>query len=403
MSRFSTLDCVDRERPDGGYGEVVGLGERLIGHGWQATAPTTVVSGCHQLPSCWVSGCGTPTLGAMSETSSAAPIGFRRLATSAALTSLVVIAIGGATRATDSGLACPTWPGCFTGGDFLPPITGQFVDGLGRNVTGLNIWLEHSHRLVAGLLALQIAALLVWALKSLRHVSGLLWPVVVAAVAVNVQAVLGALVVWNLVQAELVTLHLGLGTGTMVLMIVVAARSRGVMRQPTSPDRARLWRLGVVVTAILWGQILIGGHLSGIHGGLAFKSRSLLGIFTIGPITIEEEAVNVAHRYLAYAVAVLVMVLAIRIKRAISNRGPGIDLGAAQRWARVSAALVGLQILLGITNLYTDLSYVSVIPHLVVASWILASLSMTTISLTDRGDDTSGDTGVSPDRIGVAA
>ncbi|MEE8602296.1 COX15/CtaA family protein [Euzebya tangerina] len=327
--------------------------------------------------------------------------GFRRLAVAAAITSLVVIAVGGATRATDSGLACPTWPGCFTGGDFLPPITGEFVDGLGRNVTGINIWLEHSHRLVAGLLAVQVAALLVWVLRRYRHVPGLLWPVVVAAVAVNVQALLGALVVWNLVQAELVTLHLGLGTATMVLLIFLAARSHGAvatagLRRPAEPNRARLWRLSVITTAMLWGQILIGGHLSGIHGGLAFKSRPLLGIFTIGPITIEEEAINVVHRYLAYAVAALVMVLAIRIKRSVDAAG-----GPAQLWARVSAGLVGLQIVLGVTNLYSDLSYVSVIPHLAVASWILAALTMTTIHLCDRDDLGSAARTPAPDRIGA--
>jgi cytochrome c oxidase assembly protein subunit 15 len=309
---------------------------------------------------------------------------FRRLAGAAAITSLVVIAVGGATRATDSGLACPTWPGCFTGADFLPPVSGEFVDGLGRTVTGLNVWLEHSHRLLAGVLALQIAALLIWVLRAHRRTPGLLWPVVAAAVMVNVQAGLGALVVWNLVQVELVTAHLGLGTATMVLMVWLAARARGPLRAPADPAARRLWRLAVAVTGVLWLQVLVGGHLTGVAGGLAFRSDPLLGLFSIGPITVEPEAVNVVHRYLAFVVAGLVMAVAARLRRA--GAPP-----SALRWARVASALVVLQVLLGVANLASDLSFLTVIPHLAVASWILAALAMVVVALSGAGASDGGD------------
>lgn len=308
--------------------------------------------------------------------------GFRRLAVVAAITSLVVIAIGGATRATDSGLACPTWPGCFSGGDFLPPVDVSAVDGLGRSVSGINVWLEHSHRLVAGVLGLMVAALLVWVLARHRRTPGLLWPVVGAAVAVNVQALLGALVVWNLVKVELVTTHLGLGTATMALLVYVAARSQGPLRRPSRSERlVRMWRFAAVVTGVLWLQILVGGHLTGVMGGLAFVNDPALGLFSIGPITMEPEAVNVVHRYLGFVVAGLAMATAGRMRRA------GIG-GAAQAWARVAASLTGLQVLLGVANLWSSLSFLSVIPHLAVASWILAAMVMVLISLC-RADEQS--------------
>ncbi len=315
----------------------------------------------------------------------------RRLATSAALTTLVVIAVGGATRATDSGLACPTWPGCFTGGDFLPPLSGEYVDGLGRSVTGMNVWLEHGHRLLAGVLALQIAALLVWVLRSYRHVPGLLWPTVAAAVMVNVQAALGALVVWNLVKVELVTTHLGLGTATMMLMVYLAARTHGPVTAPTGSAQARVWRWSLVVTGVVWVQVLVGGHLTGVMGGLAYKSDPLLGVFSLGPITVEPEAVNVVHRYLAFVVVGLVMSVAARLRRA------GVT-GSPLRWARLAAGLTVVQILLGVTNLYSDLSFLSVIPHLMVASWILASMVMIPISMSrsTATDEASDDAPAAP-------
>lgn len=260
-------------------------------------------------------------------------------------------------------------------------MSGEFVDGLGRSVSGMNVWLEHSHRLLAGLLALQVAALLIWALGAYRRVPGLLFPTIGAAAAVIIQALLGALVVWNLVKVELVTTHLGLGTATMALLIYVAARAAGPLRRPADVADARLWRFALFVTLVLWVQILVGGHLSGVAGGLAFKSDTALGVWSVGPITMEAEAVNVVHRYLAFVVAGLIMALGIRLKRRVGN--------AALTWIRIAAGLTVLQILLGIANLYSDLSFVSVIPHLAVASWMLAAMVMVVVRLS-APDDTQG-------------
>ncbi len=265
--------------------------------------------------------------------------------------------------------------------EFLPPLSGEFVDGLGRSVSGMNVWLEHSHRLLAGLLALQVAGLLIWALVAYRRVPSLLWPTIGAAAAVIIQALLGALVVWNLVKVELVTTHLGLGTATMALLIYVAARAAGPLRWPADVADVRLWRFALVVTLVLWVQILVGGHLSGVDGGLAFKSDTALGVWSVGPITMEAEAVNVVHRYLAYVVAGLIMALGIRLKRRVGN--------AALTWIRIAAGLTVLQILLGVANLYSDLSFVSVIPHLAVASWLLAAMVMVVVRLSTP-DDTPG-------------
>jgi heme A synthase len=46
---------------------------------------------------------------------------------------------------------------------------------------------------------------------------------------------------------------------------------------------------------------------------------------------------------------------------------------------RIAAWLVVLQIAIGVGNLATGLSFVTVIPHLAVASWIWAVLVLTTV------------------------
>ena len=47
---------------------------------------------------------------------------FAKLTIAAAVATLVLISVGGLVRATDSGLGCPDWPGCFAVGDLIPPL-----------------------------------------------------------------------------------------------------------------------------------------------------------------------------------------------------------------------------------------------------------------------------------------
>lgn len=283
--------------------------------------------------------------------------GLRRLTTATAATTLVLIAVGGAVRATDSGLACPTWPGCFTAGDFVPP-------------ADLNVWLEHTHRLVAGVVGLLIAAQLLVVLLRHRGERDLLWPAVAAAVAVNVQALLGALVVWNLLRAELVTAHLGLGSAVLALQLWMAVAAR---RGPVPVDGRRAgWRPAArsmaAVAVLVYVQMLVGAHVSGVGSGLAYVDQPALGVAAVAPITGEGDAFNVAHRVLALVVAGVVMDLLRRLRRTEGLESTPVRLVRAATW------LVVVQIALGVANLASDLSFVTVIPHLAVASWMWSVL-----------------------------
>ncbi len=284
--------------------------------------------------------------------------GFARLAVGTAVASLLLVAVGGAVRATDSGLACPTWPGCFSAGDFVPALQ-------------LNVWLEHSHRLLAGAVGLLIAGQLGWALARHRSQPAIVVPAAVALAAVVVQAGLGALVVLHLLRAELVTAHLGMAMVVVACLLAVAvnatvpAQRRGGL---ATADR-RLARTSAAVAGLTFLQILVGGHVTGTGAGLAFVGEGFpfLGLAAFGPVTGEAEAFNVAHRVLAVALVAAVVVL---VRRARATGATGWLL----RLPRVAALLVGVQIVLGVGNLWSGLSFLSVIPHLAVASWIWAVL-----------------------------
>lgn len=295
---------------------------------------------------------------------------FARLAVGTAVLALILVALGGAVRATNSGLACPTWPGCFSAGDFLPP-------------AGLNVWLEHSHRLVAGIVGLLMAAQAVWGLARFRHRPWIVWPAVVAAVAVVVQAGLGALVVLQLLRAELVTAHLGMGMLVVGCLILIAVNTSA--HPAERPTDAGFVRVAAAVTGLTFVQILVGGHVTGIGAGLAFTDGfPFLGLVTFAPIETAPQAFNVAHRVLAVVLAGAVMFLVACARRSGQT-------GWLLRLPRIAAWLVVLQIAIGVANLVTELSFLSVIPHLAVASWIWAVLVLTTVLAVRPGANAAED------------
>jgi cytochrome c oxidase assembly protein subunit 15 len=229
----------------------------------------------------------------------------------------------------------------------------------------VNIWLEHSHRLLAGALGLALATQAVWALARFRSRGDVLWPAVVAASAVVVQSLLGALVVLELLRAELVTAHLGLAMAVVAcqLTLVVStsrAWSRGGERHPIRTP-------ALAVAAVTYLQILVGGHVTGIGAGLVFDQDPLLGLATFSPVASEPEAFNIVHRALGIVVVAAVVWLARRA-RALEAHGWLVRIP----W--VAVALAGVQVLLGVANLWSGLSFLSVIPHLAVASWLWAVL-----------------------------
>lgn len=283
--------------------------------------------------------------------------GLRRLALVTAASTLLLIAMGGAVRATDSGLACPDWPACY--GMWIPP-------------ADLNIWLEHSHRLWAGVVGLLIAGLVGWTLRRHRQHRALVVLSVTSAVLVLVQAGLGAAVVLFHLRAGLVTSHLGMSLIIVGCLLWIAALARRPQpaAQPT-PTAHRAGRWSLAVAALVFGQALLGGQATG---------RGAAYVYNAVPIWLADqvwtgharEVIHLAHRAGGYLVAAAVIALAVAA-RGWARRDP-----QAPDWLRVlppvAVALVALQVALGLTNVLTRASVPSAIGHLAGASWLWAVL-----------------------------
>ena len=276
--------------------------------------------------------------------------GLRKLAMGTLAGTLALISLGGAVRATDSGLACPDWPACF--GQWIPP-------------ADLHIWLEHSHRLLAGVIGLAVAALNVWIIARHRHRRDLLWPAVLTAVAILVQSGLGALVVLLLLRAELVTAHLGMAAVTVGLLLLLVVNLR---EPPVGPDARRsrdqrFARLAGAVAALVFVQLLAGGQATGVAAAYVFNAWPVWASDTaVLESSTARELFHLAHRFLGYIVGAAVLALAVRARRE-PRHGEEED-----RWLvglpAIAVGLVVVQIGLGIGNVLTQAQVAVAIGHL---------------------------------------
>ncbi|HWB70783.1 MAG TPA: COX15/CtaA family protein [Egibacteraceae bacterium] len=291
--------------------------------------------------------------------------GFRRTAVATTVASLLLVAVGGAVRATDSGLACPDWPRCY----------GRWVPA-----ADLNMWLEHSHRLLAGVVVAMVGVLASWALARHRGRRDLLWPALGAFALVTAQAGLGALVVLRLLRAELVTAHLGMAMAVVACLLYLTVNAYLPRRRDRLAAGAGLARDGVAVAGLTYVQILVGGHVTGIGAGLAFDLEGfpLYSGAVLPAVTSPQEAFHVAHRSLALLLVAAVAWLCVRALRYRRRLAAAGLWTGPRRWLLrlplVAAGLVVVQVLLGVANVANGLSFLTVIPHLAVASWIWALL-----------------------------
>ena len=134
---------------------------------------------------------------------------FRYAAIVACVLSYMTILLGGNVMASDSGLACPSWPSCYGNGNFLPAFQG-------------GVALEWSHRVSAFFLATSIVLLALLGVAYERQRRVLLRIGFVALGLVVTEALLGGLVVEQQLMVDLVLVHLAIATALFgVLLILV--------------------------------------------------------------------------------------------------------------------------------------------------------------------------------------
>ncbi|HBW31474.1 COX15/CtaA family protein [Anabaena sp. FACHB-709] len=276
----------------------------------------------------------------------------RRLVWKMSIATLILMAIGSATRVMNAGLACPDWPLCY----------GELVPAKQMN---LQVFLEWFHRLDASLIGMSAIALFGlswWHRRALP--SWLPWASTFALLLIVFQGILGGLTVTELLRFDIVTAHMGTALlfFTSLLIIGIAL----IPYQGTGNVGKLPW-LGLIATILVYAQSLLGalvGSRWALHqcfGGSQLCNVMYSHIFGLVPPT----------------VATLAVVL-------ISWRTPALH-PALRRLANMAGGLLILQILLGFATFRLHLQVEPLtVSHQAIGATLLGTLvAFTVLALRD--------------------
>ncbi|HAX88227.1 MAG TPA: heme A synthase [Cyanobacteria bacterium UBA11370] len=168
----------------------------------------------------------------------------RRLVWKIAIATLLLMAVGSATRVMNAGLACPDWPLCY----------GQLVPSQQMN---LQVFLEWFHRLDAGLIGLSAIALAVWCWWARHSLPNWLpWAATFALVLIVFQGVLGGLTVTELLRFDIVTAHLGTALLFFSTLLVIGT---ALLPYKGTGAVGKLPWIGLTAAILVYLQSLVGG------------------------------------------------------------------------------------------------------------------------------------------------
>ncbi|MBX7482209.1 COX15/CtaA family protein [Qipengyuania qiaonensis] len=307
---------------------------------------------------------------------------------------VLMVAVGGITRLTESGLSITQWKP-ITGA--IPPLTesawqAEFdlykATGEYQNVTGpagmdltafkfIFFW-EWLHRLLGRLIGLAFALPLVWFWVRGAIPAGYK-PRLVALLALGgLQGVFG----WFMVKSGLAGTMTDVSHFWLSIHLLTAFLTLGglvwtaldLRRRAAGQKRAARWTLAASwVGAILFVQLLLGAWVAGLNAGLASDTWPLMqgrfmpefdgahGVFWA--MTHDPFLIHFLHRWWAWIAVIALIVLARRVK-------------PLERKASVAIQMtLGTQILLGIATVWTGVALWVAVAHQVVGALLVASFA----------------------------
>ena len=282
----------------------------------------------------------------------------RRLVWKIAIATLLLMAVGSATRVMNAGLACPDWPLCY----------GQLVPTRQMN---LQVFLEWFHRLDAaliGLSAIALAGLSWWYRQELPK--WLPWAATFALFLIVFQGILGGLTVTQLLRFDIVTAHLGTALLFFSTLIIIGT---ALMPYKETSSAGKLSWFGLSAAVLVYLQSILGGLVGSrwaLHqcfGGSQLCNVMNAHILGVVPPTLATAAVV----WLAY-------------------KTPGLHPNL-RFLANAAAALVSLQILLGIATfkLHLQVEPLTVTHQAVGASLLGVLIAFTVLAVRDNKQESA--------------
>jgi heme a synthase len=276
------------------------------------------------------------------------------------IATLILMAIGSATRVMNAGLACPDWPLCY--GTLVP-----------RAQMNLQVFLEWFHRLDAALIGVGALSLTITSWWNRRQLpSWLPWAATFALGLIMFQGVLGGLTVTQLLRFDIVTAHLGTALLFFTTLLVIGTALTPYQGTGTA---GKLPWLGLTAAILVYLQSLLGALVASrwaLHQCLTVKALC-----------------NVMYSHIGF---VMLPSLAIIAVVWMSWRTPALH-PTLRLLANMAGGLLLLQILLGIATLRLHLQIEPLtVAHQVVGAALLGSL--VTFTVLGWRDSASGHAGL---------
>ncbi len=298
----------------------------------------------------------------------------------AAVATFFLLGAGGLVTSHEVGMSVPDWPNTFGYNMFLFP-PSKWIGG---------IFYEHTHRLWASGVGMMTTFLAVWLwLKDPRK--WMKWLGVAAFLLVVAQGILGGLrVVWD--NAQLGIVHGVVGQTYFVLMCAIALFTSGFWRAMAEEKKLNvpplLRTLVLATTLLIFLQLILGATMRGQHAGLSISDFPLahgkiwpdtspdaiarynaerIEITALNPITAYQVILQMAHRIVALAIFVGVVICAAQAKRRLG----GGD--ALTKFAFFWLALMVAQIGLGAATIWTNKAADVATAHLMCGALSLAT------------------------------
>lgn len=322
-----------------------------------------------------------------------------------ALLVLMMVALGGITRLTDSGLAITTWQPI---SGTIPPLSPadwvaefsayQAIPEYQLQNRGMTLeefkliyWWEWAHRFLGRVIGVAFAVPFLVFLAQRRFSWRLAGPLAALFVLGGLQGAIG----WWMVSSGLtqrvdvsqyrLATHLGAATLLFVALIWVARRlGPGGSANATGSATPALLLLALILL-----QIVAGGFVAGLDAGMAYNTWPLMegrlvptGLAVMEPLwrNLFENvaAVQFVHRTLAYVIVGYVGFLLLR-----QSRAP-LGFSGVHRWLPLIGWLVGLQVVLGIATLLASVPISLALGHQALAFMLAGLVTAYIADLTPR-------------------
>ncbi|MBW4446409.1 MAG: heme A synthase [Spirirestis rafaelensis WJT71-NPBG6] len=276
----------------------------------------------------------------------------RRLVWKICVATLILMAIGSATRVMNAGLACPDWPLCY--GELVPAKQMNF-----------QVFLEWFHRLDASLIGLSAIALFAlswWHRRSLPR--WLPWASLFSLFLIVFQGILGGLTVTQLLRFDIVTAHLATALLFFTTLLVIGTALAPYQGTGT---------VGKLPWVSLTAAILV--YLQSLLGALVGSRWALHQCFG------GSQLCAVMYSHIGGVVPPTVASLAVVF---LSLRTPALH-PALRQLAKITAGLLVLQILLGVGTFKLHLQVEPLtVSHQLIGACLLGTLVIfTVLSLRD--------------------